>query len=254
LAARSLRTPLGRLSLRGERADECERAVEIALERAARRAPIGEFVDVLGKRAYFKGEPLRGWARVRWTAKSWFFARPMPRVRELRNLEWLRERLFLAPRPVCAGVLSRGGAPWYQFLLTEAVDGAETLAHFLADEQSDGVLRAQVLDELADEVARMHSIHFVHHDLFLRNVLVVRGAPHSRVYFLDAWAGGPTPQLRGPAYDLACLTLDSVLSDRDVEAFFDRYCAERENQERPVDRRALVSRVQRERASLQRPE
>ncbi len=254
MAARSQRTPLGRLRSCGEREDECARTAEIALERAASGVPSGELVDVLGVRAYFKGEPLRGWARARWTVKHRLFLASMPRVRELHNLNWLRARLFLAPRPMCAGVLSRHGAPWYQFLVTEEVKNAETLERFLMDAECDPSLRASVIDELADEVARMHSIHFVHHDLFPRNVLIVRGAPHSRVHFIDAWAGGPAPQLRGPAYDLACLTLDPLLSSADVDAFFDRYCAERAAQERPVDRRALVSRVARERASLQRPQ
>ncbi len=250
MAARSQRTALGQLRLFGERAEECALAAELALERAARREPVGEFVSVLGTRAYFKGEPLRGWARVRWSAKHALFFRPMPRVSELQNLAWLRARLFRAPRPICAGVLSRAGAPWYQFLLTEEVRGAETLGQFLADAECDGALRREVLDELADEVARMHALRFLHHDLFPRNVLVVRGAPHSRVYFLDAWAGGPVPQLRGAAYDLACLT--GEWTARDVDAFFDRYCAERAGQERPVDRDRLVTSVRREQARLSR--
>ncbi len=250
MAARSERAALGRLRLFGERTEECAHAVELALERAARREPVGEFVSVLGARAYFKGEPLRGWARVRWFGKHAVFFRPLPRVRELQNLHWLRARLFLAPRPICAGVLSRAGVPWFQFLLTEEVRGAETLGQFLADARCDAALRAGVLNELADEVARMHALRFVHHDLFLRNVLVVRGAPHSRVYFLDAWAGGPAPQLRGAAYDLACLT--GELPARDVDAFFDRYCAERAGQERPVNRDRLVTSVGRERARLSR--
>jgi hypothetical protein len=250
LAAHSQRTSLGQLWLTGERADECAHAAELAIERAARREPVGEFVSVLGARAYFKGEPLRGSARVRWSLKHALFFRPFPRVKELRNLAWLRARLFLAPRPICAGVIRRAGAPWFQFLLTEEVSGAETLGHFLADAQCDSDLRASVLDELADEVARMHSLRFVHHDLFVRNVLVVRDAPHSRVYFVDAWAGGPAPQLRGAAYDLACLTSD--LPARDVDAFVDRYCAERAAQERPVDRGRFMASVKRESTRLAR--
>lgn len=136
--------------------------------------------------------------------------------------------------------------------MTEEVSGVETLEKFLGDRSCDAGLRAAVLDELACEVARFHALRFVHHDLYPRNILVARNAPHSRVYFIDAWAGGPTPQLRGAAYDLACLMLDAprTLTAREVERFFELYCAERAGQERPVDRAGLVLRARRERRHL----
>lgn len=263
MAAHRLQTALGALTIVGERADEIAIATEIALDAARRARPIGAFVPFAGARAYLKAEPLRGRARARWTIKRALFRRPLPRLSEYENLRWLRARLFQAPRPLCAGVFSRAGAPWFQFLLTQEVTDVCTLEEFLSDDPHEtraspsapgGALRREVVAELAVEVARMHALGFIHHDLYPRNLLVARDAAHSRIHFVDAWAGGPPPQVRGAAYDLGCLTLDTPHTFRadELEAFFVRYGAERAVQDRPVDIVALVERTRTERERLGR--
>jgi tRNA A-37 threonylcarbamoyl transferase component Bud32 len=172
----------------------------------------------------------------------------LPCVREHENLRWLRARLFQAPEPLAAGACWRGGMPTFQFLLTRAVPDARTLDAFLA--ASAAAERALVLDELAREVARMHALGFIHHDLFPRNILVTDAGP-SRVWFLDCWAGGPGHLARGPAYDLACLTLGAEpFAADEVERLFAAYLDERRAQDRPADVLELGAATERARAAL----
>lgn len=202
-------TQLGRLSILAAEERFLEPARQFALESARREVPTGEMRALADRRVYWKGSALFGKAAVRYACKRALLFQPLPRMREFANLRWLRRHLFQAPRPIAAGVLWRGGLPVHQFLATEEVPHAIDLGRFL-DARPAQDLRTGVLDEIAREVARMHSLGFVHHDLFLRNLLVVATAPHSRVWFVDAWAGGPRPNLRRPAYDLACLTRDAA--------------------------------------------
>jgi tRNA A-37 threonylcarbamoyl transferase component Bud32 len=181
----------------------------------------------------------------------------LPRVREYYNLCWLVERLFQTPLPLAAGALVTRGLPAYQFLLTQEVPDAETLEAFL--QHRDRADRITVLDEIARETARMHALGFIHHDLYPRNLLVAhheneRRENARRVFFLDAWAGGPAPQARGPAYDLGCFLLraDETLEHQEVERFLDLYAAERAAQDRPVNRTQLELGAKRARARLAR--
>jgi len=169
---------------------------------------------------------------VRHALRAWFLRCPPPRLREFRNLTWLAGHGFQAVRPLVAGSLARGGAVWLQFLVTEEVPQSLTLDVAL-EGLSGAPQRAAVLDELADEVARMHALGFVHRDLYPRNLLV--GSGERRVHFLDAWAGGPRARLRGPAYDLGCLMLEGarLFSRDEQQRFFERYLTARAAHDRP---------------------
>jgi aminoglycoside/choline kinase family phosphotransferase len=100
----------------------------------------------------------------------------------------------------------------------------------------------------------MLALRFVHHDLYPRNLLVAPADAPRRVVFLDAWAGGPAPQWRGPAYDLACFFLEGaeLLTRGEQESFLDAYFAERAAQDRPVTRHALLHVARCDRAALRR--
>lgn len=234
MAKRSVGTELGRLSLVAAEERFLEPAIALAIDVARRATPTGERTVLSGKRVYWKGSALFGKARVRYACKRALLLQPLPRVREFANLRWLRRHLFQAPRPIAAGVFWRGGLPVHQFLATEEVPDAVDLGRFFdthpaaRDDRPAAELRAAVLDELACEVARMHSLGFLHHDLFLRNVLVVAARPHSRVWFVDAWAGGPRPNLRAAAYDIDCFLRDarSHTTSAEAELFVAAYRAE----------------------------
>jgi tRNA A-37 threonylcarbamoyl transferase component Bud32 len=174
----------------------------------------------------------------------------VPRVREHDNLVWLARHSFRVPVPLAAGVLMRGGLPLRQFLITQDVPGATTLESFLRNGPRPD--RGDVLDELARETARMHALGFVHHDLYPRNVLVLPATGGGRIAFVDAWAGGPPPQLRTAAYDLACLFLraDRELGGEEAQRFVDAYAAERSTRGRPIDARSLLDDAKRHRARL----
>ena len=213
----------GRLELLARTEDDGRLASELAIAAWSEAPRHGRFVELGGERAYFKLSALRGKTSVRYALKRRLLRRPLPRLAEFRNLAWLREHGVDAPEPIAAGALWRRGLPRFQFLLTREIAGARTLAAFLA-EAKDASARARVLEALATTVARMHALRFLHHDLFARNVLVT-GA--SSVAFLDCWAGGTPPQLRGFAYDLTCLTGDlrGTLSESELELLVETYAA-----------------------------
>jgi hypothetical protein len=248
LARLELRAAGGALEVEADGEREGAAAAELVLATCAgeiAREP--RRIELLGTPAYLKASRLTGRARLRWGAKS-VFGIALPRIAEYRNLRWLRARLFAAPRPIAAGVLRSSGLPALQFLLTEEVAPATTLERFLREER--GSMRGAVLDELAREVARMHALRFVHHDLYPRNVLVVPPGGLSRLVFLDAWAGGAGWNTRGPAYDLGCLLLraDEELFPEEPRHLFARYVEEREGQGRPVrDPQRFFAAVVRER-------
>lgn len=228
-------------------------ALELARELVAAGERAQHFVELAGVPAFVKASPLAGAARARWTLKAWALRSPLPREREYANLRWLRERLFLAPEPLAAVVASRAGAPCFQMLATRAVEGARTLEQHLR-ETPRGATRPLVL-ELAAESARMHALHFVHRDLYPRNVLVQPAESGGALWFLDCWKGGERLQLRGPEYDLASFLLRAPewLGAELQHAFLEHYFAERAAQGRRVaDARRFTERVQRERAALVR--
>ncbi len=241
------------LSLRARDAGVAEEGRELVLRLARDGTRAAGFVEFAGGRAYVKASPLAGRARLRWALKRALFQSPLPREREHANLLWLRERLFLAPEPLVSAVITRGGAPWFQMLATRAVEPARTLEDVLCD--GDVTERARVLDEFARETARMHALHFVHRDLYPRNVLVHADPHGGSAWFLDCWKGGERLQLRGPAYDLACFLLRAPeeLGVEAQSAFLAGYERGRATQGRPIgDRARFLRAVERERAALVR--
>jgi len=184
--------------------------------------------------AYLKYGPLQLRPALRHASRALVPGIEIPRLQEFANLAWLRSHGFGAPRPLVAGVLRRLGLPRFQFLATQAIPTARTLAEALArDARAE---RTVSLELLAREVARLHELGFVHRDLFARNVLVTdesrarTGAGAAlRLHFLDAWRGGPQRGLRGPAYDLACILSDGewLFSPEERRRFERCYASER---------------------------
>ena len=199
---------------------------------------------VAGCELYAKGSPLAPRTALRHGLARLLLRRPEPRLVEFANLAWLRAHGFAAPRPRLAGVWRRAGLARYQFLTTEAVP-APRLEDFLA--AVDDGLRRAALTRLAEELARLHALGFVHRDLFARNLLIQAGDEGPRPVFLDAWRGGPGPDLRGPLHDLGCLMLDGATLFRPAEQahLLARYAERRAELGRPVgpDFRAGVARA-----------
>lgn len=223
-------------------------ALAEALVRTGERR--GEALDFDGERAYLKGGPLMGKASLRHGLRAVLLRRSPPRLREAANLRWLGSHDFQAPAPLVAGLLSRRGLPRYQFLLTRWVDGARTLERVLDEDTPKA--RRPILEELAREVARMHASGFVHRDLFPRNLLALGPESKRRVFFLDAWAGGPGTGLRGPAYDLACLFLEADrFEPEEQRTMLETYCAALTAEGQPAPGR-LLTRVARNRQGLLR--
>jgi tRNA A-37 threonylcarbamoyl transferase component Bud32 len=249
LARLELATRGGRLVVYGWRDDLMRAAAELVTVDHERGGSGIERREFQGFDAWFKRSPLAGKSRLRWAVKRAAGAK-LPRVAEYYNHSWLIERLFEAPLPLAAGELIVHGLPARQFLISEHVPDAPTLEEFLRERHHPD--RKPVLAELARETARMHALGFVHHDLYPRNILVRTTAAPRRLVFLDAWAGGPPPQGRDAAYDLACLCLhaDTELDRDELDRFIDRYVSERMLQTRPVDKIALLVRIRRARRAL----
>jgi tRNA A-37 threonylcarbamoyl transferase component Bud32 len=250
------RGEIGQLELVARTEEEAAEARALVLDAWSRGPVAAAFVPFAGGRAYFKQSALSGKTRWRYALKRNLLRRPLPRLVEHQNLTWLRARGFRAPEPLAAGAAWHWGLPRLQFLLTREIPRARALDAFLAEEQV-AEERLRVLDELAREVARMHDLRFLHHDLFPRNVLVANeasSASSGRVWFLDCWAGGPPPQARGPAYDLACLTLRAgdSFTPAELERCFAVYEEARRESGRVLDSARFRSAVARERAALER--
>ncbi len=162
-------------------------------------------IELDGQPAWLKGGPLVGKARLRHALRQRLLRLGLPRMREFTNLQWLRARLFRAPEPLFAGWLETRGSARFQFLVTAAVEGGKPLAACWLDLDADE--RDAAALELGREVARLHALGFVHRDLHVRNLLLTPPVAGRRIVFLDAWRGGPQWSWRGPAYDLACLSL-----------------------------------------------
>jgi hypothetical protein len=192
--------------------------------------------------AWVKAGTLRGKARLRHGLRRALLARVLPREAEYRNLTWLAERRFRVPRPLAAASIWRGGLPLHQAVFLELLHDARPLHAELPS--LPPAERAELLDELAREVARLHALGFAHHDLYLRNVLVLdpREGDQRRLAFIDAWSGGPGRARRGPARDLACLMLEgaNLLTADEQARWLERYLAEREAHGRPAEAAELV--------------
>jgi tRNA A-37 threonylcarbamoyl transferase component Bud32 len=230
-----------------------EAALPHVLEACERDGPSAGRRTLGGHEAWFKGSHLSGRARARHALRSGLLLRPMPRVREAHNLNWLARHGFRAPRALCAGSIERGRAPLYQFLFSEYVPAAQPLDRAL--EGADSSLSISLLEELGRELAHLHASGFVHRDLYARNLLVTPGQPSPRgvrrLVFIDAWRGGAR-SLRGPDYDLACLVLEGAVcwGAGLTRAFFRAYFTTLERLSRPVDEKRLLAQAARRRRAL----
>ena len=268
---RTRSTPHGRVRCTAADERACAAGVELVerLGAAGRlEGPLAGAEPFADRRAWIKGGPLRGKARVRHAGRRWLLARALPREAEYRNLVWLRSHLFRVPVPLAAVSVWRGALPTFQLLVLEELE-APSLDRVLA-EGSEAT--RPLLLELAQETARMHALGFAHRDLYPRNVLVaprrerdtadgdagaVRGDPR-RLRLLDAWSGAPP---RGPAgpdriapRDLACTLLEAanLLTPAEQRLWFEAYLAERAAQGCPADRGRLLARMRSERARMLR--
>lgn len=213
---------------------------------------LGGPLERAGRHLWLKGDHLPGSARWRYSLRRWLGG-PLPREREARNLAWLREHLFRAPRPLASAVLVRAGIARYQVLVLAPLPEHRPLP----DAWRDGTAaeRARWSTELACEVARLHALHFVHRDLFLRNVVVGRepGSSDAReLCFLDAWHAPYARPGRDVAYDLGCLLLDAVslFTAEELAAWLSLYASERAAQGAPVELRRLLPEAARHRRAL----
>ena len=137
--------------------------------------------------AWVKGGRLRPGSALRHGLRRLALGRPYPRLREFENLVWLREQGFLAPRPLLAGLGSLRGRPVLQFLATEWVPDAPSLAGLVElGASSERLVSATA--EVGRMLARLHAAGFEHRDAYPRNfVLDASGRP----WVLDTWRGGP---------------------------------------------------------------
>jgi len=82
------------------------------------------------------------------------------------------------------------------FVMTQAIPSATTLANWLAEYRSPAVYlrRRQVLQQLAEQLRRLHAAGRVHRDCFLRNVLVTEPAENGPLaWWIDCPHGSRVP-------------------------------------------------------------
>lgn len=204
------------------------------------------------RRVFVKGGPLPKSAAARHRARRLFLGAPLPSLSEFLGAQWLRKRLFQTPQPLAAiEVHSRKGMgalgirriqlPVAQLFVSEEVPDGVTFDEAWgqqSEEQRLGLCR-----ELGNEVGRMHALHFLHGDLYPRNVLVDPAGTGGRsLWFIDSWAGGPTAWRNG---SLRTLTSDfgtwlseapTHLDGRYLEALLDAYLRSRSANGRPIVR------------------
>lgn len=236
---------------------ELERAIGERVALAAREGRVlAERFEFEGRALWLKGDHLPG--KARWRHTLWRVAgRVTPRERELERLNWLRARLFRAPEPIACGVVSSGIVLRFHFLAMHALGPHEPLSS--AWPRASASERCVWIDELAAELARLHALHVVHRNLFLRNVLVDRAAPATsgdprRLILIDPWrAGAPLPR-RGFDYDLGALLLDAVglWSAEELARLVLRYFEQRDAQHSPEHPRDLLPRAAQRRIELAR--
>ena len=110
---------------------------------------------------------------------------------EYENLEKLAGWGFRVPRLVAWGDHRFAGGVIHAFIITEEIPQAMGVDYLASDwfDQQDKTDREQKKAELIEEVARavkrMHEHGFEHHDLFLRNMMV-SGQDMSKLYMMDA--------------------------------------------------------------------
>ena len=125
--------------------------------------------------------------------------------REFDNLTRLRAWGLDAPAPVAYGEERRAGCLVRSCLISEAIPDARGLHVLIREGYRD-------VTKLADYVRRLHDHHFIHCDLFWRNILV-SGNTLDRFYLIDAHKGG---------YRRGCRADDLAALDAPAPAFFRR--------------------------------
>ena len=160
-----------------------------------------------GRRVFIKGGPLPKSAARRHRWRGIFLGAPLPALAEFLGAEWLRERLFQTPEPLAAieahsrsRILGSGMVrlrqPAAQLFMTAAVPNSRLFQEAWITQTEDE--RERSCHELGTEVGRLHALHFLHADLYPRNVLVDDTPVGGRsLWFIDSWAGGPTAWRRG---------------------------------------------------------
>ncbi len=189
----------------------------------------------IGNRLVFlKGRRVTPSTARRYRLRAALTGRPFPRVCEWHNLGWLRRHLFVAPRPLAAGIVLQEGRVSAQWIATEWMHGYAPWEAVWADSLPSE--RLSRVERLASTVARLHALDFVHGDLFERNLMVQPDRPQGPVALLDAWSGGPRGHRRGWVYDLACLSLPwPVAWSPELQVhFLETYRAARAQQGRPI--------------------
>lgn len=133
--------------------------------------------------------------------------------REFMNLGRLRKWGLDAPGAVAYGEERRAGCVVRSFLISEGVCDPMPLDRFIRDwlsAQSPAQQRAfrrELIAKLAAYTKRMHDHHFVHHDLFWRNI-ILSGGKLKQFNLIDAHKGRVWPvwsEQRSRAKDLAAL-------------------------------------------------
>ncbi len=176
-----------------------------------------------------------------------------PELKEFKNLEFLREKLVPAVRPIAATSVTKGVRLVAHALVTEHIVGAIDLATRLSTPgdpvRDDPVIRRRTAELLGRIVHRMHAEAFCHRDLFARNVLVRVDEGDVSLWFCDCRRGAP-PSFRWN-YEDDLATLDSDLIDRLPRR--DRIRALRAYAGERVDLRPTIHDVRARRAKLADP-
>ncbi len=248
--------PSGRWRVRARDAGEAHAAATLAAAHLGHK--VAQPVDFCGRAAWIKASPLIGLSAWRHGLAAVFGTAP-PREREWGNALWLDARLFQVPVGIAAGALRDGARLCYQFLISERLPVLPDFERALAESSPE--TRAALVRELAQELARMHALGFVHGDLYPRNLLVrppsaEPGDPR-RLVFVDAWRRAAPRgtgwlalgrgESRWFARDLGSyLSCGAVLHPLEEQRLLvAAYCHERRHQGRPVQARKLLALTQR---------
>ncbi|QDV06214.1 3-deoxy-D-manno-octulosonic-acid kinase [Planctomycetes bacterium Poly30] len=201
---------------------------------------------------FLKGGPFSTKGARRHQLRGILLGASSPALAEFRAAAWLRERLFQAPEPLAAVTVRRGIGPrrWKrphaQLFISSEISGATPFDR--AWEEASSVRRLHLCQELGGELGRMHALHFLHADLYPRNVLVkpaaptedARRVPGRDLWFIDSWAGGATAwrngSLRRLKTDLGTWLADFEpgLSERFLKEFLHAYADARSDNGRPL--------------------
>ncbi len=156
----------------------------------------GKFYYV--KRYLVRGKNLRRYIGPSRVAKEW------------KNLNWFRRHGIPTPRLVAMGEAERFSDGYWGVIVTEEIPQAIDLRKVYQNSEkalANRSWRLKVITRLAEAVAAMHNLGFIHNDLQWRNVLVTHSAD-PEVYLIDCPAGRYIYLLgnrRGVVRDLAFL-------------------------------------------------